>query len=70
MQKSLWTCAAEMLHRGLRTLDELDVIEEAERVAAAKIIVSTSDFDFPKIPLDPVEAEAFWASLDSSSKRL
>jgi hypothetical protein len=48
-----------MLYRGLRTLNELDVVEEVERVAAAKITVSTSDFNFPEIPLDPVEVEAF-----------
>jgi len=70
MQKSLRTRAAEMLRRGLRTLDELDAAEEAERVATAKITVPTGDFDFPEIPLDPVEAEAFWASLDSGGEKL
>ena len=48
-----------MLHRGLKSLDELDIAEEAERVAMAKITVPISDFDFPEIPLNPVEAEAF-----------
>ena len=48
-----------MLHRGLRTLDELDIIEEVERVAVAKITISTSDFDFPKILLDSIKAETF-----------
>ena len=59
-----------MLCKGLRTLDKLDVVEEVERVATAKITISTSDFDFPEILLDPVKAEAFWASLDSSSEKL
>jgi hypothetical protein len=51
--------AMEMLYRGLRTLNELDIVEEVERVAVAKITVSISDFDFPEILLDPVKAEAF-----------
>jgi hypothetical protein len=70
MQKSLWTCAIEILYRGLRTLNELDVVEEAERVAMAKIIVSISNFDFLEVLLDPIKAKAFWVSLDSSSKKL
>ena len=48
-----------MLCRGLRTLNELDVVEEVERVVAAKVTVLISDFDFPKIPLNPIKAEAF-----------
>jgi hypothetical protein len=48
-----------MLHRGLKSLDELDVVEEAERVVVAKITVSTSDFDFPEIPLNSIKVEAF-----------
>jgi len=69
-QRSLRTRGREMLRRGLKSLDELDAAEEAERVAAAKITVPTGDFDFPEIPLDPVEAEAFWASLDSGGEKL
>ena len=49
----------EMLYSGLRTLNKLDIIEEAERVVIAKITVSINNFDFPKILLDPIEAEAF-----------
>jgi hypothetical protein len=60
----------EMLRRGLRTLDELDAAEEAEKVAAAAIPLPTGDFEFPEIPLDPVEAAAFWASLDTGGERL
>lgn len=69
-QRSLRTRGREMLRRGLKSLDELDAAEEAERVATAKITVPTGDFDFPEIPLDPVEAEAFWASLDSGGEKL
>jgi hypothetical protein len=48
-----------MLYRGLKSLDKLDVIEEAERVAAAKIIVLINVFNFSKILLDFIKAEAF-----------
>jgi hypothetical protein len=48
-----------MLYRGLKSLNELNIIEEIERVAMAKITVSTSDFNFPEISLDPVEVKAF-----------
>jgi hypothetical protein len=48
-----------MLYRGLRTLDKLDIIKEAERVTTAKITISISDFDFPEILLNPIKAEAF-----------
>jgi hypothetical protein len=33
--------------------------EEAERVIVAIITASISDFDFPKILLNPIKAEAF-----------
>ena len=60
----------EMSRRGLRYLDELDAAEEAEKVAAAAIPLPTGDFEFPEIPLDPVEAAAFWASLDTGGEKL
>ena len=59
-----------MLRRGLWTLDELDAAEEAERVAVAAVLPPIDDFDFPEIPLDPVKAAAFWASLDTGGKKL
>jgi hypothetical protein len=59
MQKSLWTCTIEILYRGLRTLNKLDIIKEAERVIIAKITISTNNFNFPKVLLDPIKAEAF-----------
>jgi hypothetical protein len=60
----------EMSKRGLKYLDELDAAEEAEKVAAAAIPLPTGDFEFPEIPLDPVEAAAFWASLDTGGEKL
>jgi hypothetical protein len=47
------------LCRGLKSLDELNVTEETEKVAVAAIPLSTDVFDFPEIPLDPNEAAAF-----------
>ena len=49
----------EILYRGLRTLNKLDIREEVERVAIAKITILINNFDFPKILLDPIKAEAF-----------
>jgi hypothetical protein len=51
-------------------LDELDAAEEAEKVVAAVISLSTGDFEFPEIPLDSIEATAFWASLDTGGEKL
>jgi hypothetical protein len=69
-QRTLRTRGREMLRRGLKSLDELDAAEEAEKVAAAAIPLPTGDFEFPEIPLDPVEAAAFWASLDTGGEKL
>ena len=48
-----------MFKRGLKYLDELNIIEEAEKIIAAIISLSISDFDFPEIPLDLVKVAAF-----------
>ena len=48
-----------MLHQGLRTLNKLNVIKEAEKVAATKITIPISDFNFSKILLNPTKAKAF-----------
>ena len=48
-----------MLYKGLKTLDKLDIIKEAERVAVAKASVSINNFNFPKILLDLIKVEAF-----------
>jgi hypothetical protein len=59
-----------MLYRGLRTLNKLDIVEEAERVAVAKITIPISDFNFPEILLNLIKAKAFWASLDFDGEKL
>jgi hypothetical protein len=41
-----------MLYRGLKSLDKLDIIEEVKRLAIAKALVPTNNFDFLKIPLN------------------
>ena len=48
-----------MLYRGLKSLDELDITEEAERVAIARITIPINNFDFPKILLNSIKVEAF-----------
>jgi hypothetical protein len=49
----------EMLHKGLKSLDELNIIKEAERVAITKVLVPISNFDFPKILLNPIKEADF-----------
>ena len=69
--------AAEMLRRGLKSLDELDAVEEAERLAEVQTPVETdpptSEAPDPYDSLDPELAAALaaydpsdplWASLD------
>jgi hypothetical protein len=48
-----------MFYKGLKSLDKLDIIEEIERVAAAKVFISISDFNFLKILLNPIKKAAF-----------
>jgi hypothetical protein len=48
-----------MLYRGLKSLDELDIVKEAERVIIAKISVSINNFNFFKILLNPIKEAAF-----------
>jgi hypothetical protein len=59
MQKSLYIYIVEILHKGLKSLNKLDVAEEAERVAIAKTLALTNDFNFPKIPLNSIVKAAF-----------
>jgi hypothetical protein len=47
-----------MLYKGLRTLNKLNAAEEVEKMAAI-ITILISDFNFLKIPLNPIKAEAF-----------
>jgi hypothetical protein len=48
-----------MLYKGLKSLDKLNIAKEAERVAMAKVLVLTNDFNFPKIPLNLIVKAAF-----------
>jgi hypothetical protein len=48
-----------MLYRGLKSLDKLNIAEEAERVAIAKVFNPISGFVFFKIPLNLIKEAAF-----------
>jgi hypothetical protein len=48
-----------MLYKGLRTLNKLNTIKELKRVIIAKIIIFINNFDFSKILLNSIKAEAF-----------
>jgi hypothetical protein len=48
-----------MLYKGLKSLNELNIIKEAERVAMAKVFVSINNFNFPKILLNSIKEAAF-----------
>jgi hypothetical protein len=45
-------CAIEILHRGLKSLDKLDIVKKVKRLAIAKVLVSINNFNFPKILLN------------------
>lgn len=51
MQKSLKDRGAEMLQRGLRTLDELDAVEEKERREAEAREPSSNANSSPRLPV-------------------
>jgi hypothetical protein len=48
-----------MLYYDLKTLNELNIIEEAEKMAVAKVFVLINNFNFPKILLNLIKIEAF-----------
>jgi hypothetical protein len=48
-----------MLYKGLKFLNKLDIAEEVKRLAMAKILVPTNDFNFLKIPLNPIVKATF-----------
>jgi hypothetical protein len=48
-----------MLYKDLKSLDELDMAKEAERLIMAKTPLFTSGFNFLKILKDLVKAAAF-----------
>jgi hypothetical protein len=59
MQKSLWVRAIEMLYRGFKSLNKLDIAEEVERLAIAKALALTNNFNFFKILLNSIIEAAF-----------
>jgi hypothetical protein len=48
-----------MLYRGFKSLDKLNIVKEAERLAIVKALVLTNDFNFFKIPLNPIVEATF-----------
>jgi hypothetical protein len=48
-----------MLYKGLKSLNKLNAIKEVKRVVIAKVSILISDFNFPKIPLNPIVKAAF-----------
>jgi hypothetical protein len=59
MQKSLWVRTIEMLYKGFKSLDKLDIVEEAERLVMATALAPTNNFDFFKILLNLIVEAAF-----------
>jgi hypothetical protein len=57
-----------MLYRGLKSLNKLNVIEEAKRVVITNTTLFINNLYFPKILLDLVKVSTFWASLNNISK--
>jgi hypothetical protein len=48
-----------MLYRGLKSLNKLNIVKEVERLVIAKALVSISNFNFPKILLNPIVEAIF-----------
>jgi hypothetical protein len=48
-----------MLYKGLKSLDKLNIVKEAKRVVIAKALILINNFNFPKIPLNPIVKAAF-----------
>jgi hypothetical protein len=59
MQKSLWVRTIEILYRGLKSLNKLNAVKEVKRLAIAKALVLTNDFNFLKILLNPIVEAVF-----------
>jgi hypothetical protein len=43
-----------MLYKGFKSLNKLNIVEEVKRLAIAKALAPNSDFNFLKIPLNPI----------------
>jgi hypothetical protein len=48
-----------MLYKGFKSLNKLDIAEEAERVAIAKVLIPINNFNFFKILLNPIIKATF-----------
>jgi hypothetical protein len=48
-----------MLYKGLKSLNKLNIVEEVKRLVVVKTLAPISDFDFFKIPLNPIVEAAF-----------
>jgi hypothetical protein len=51
--------AIEILHKGLKSLNKLDIAKEVKRLAMAKALAPISNFNFLKILLNPIIEAAF-----------
>jgi hypothetical protein len=49
----------KILYKGLKSLNKLNIVKEAERVVIAKALVPISNFNFPKILLNSIIEAAF-----------
>jgi hypothetical protein len=49
----------KILYKGLKSLNELNIAKEAKRLAMAKALVPINNFNFFKIPLNPIIEAAF-----------
>jgi hypothetical protein len=48
-----------MLYKGLKSLNKLNIVKEAEKVIIAKALVPINNFNFPKILLNSIIKAAF-----------
>jgi hypothetical protein len=48
-----------MLYKGLKSLNKLNIVKEAKRVAMAKALVLINNFNFPKILLNLIVKATF-----------
>jgi hypothetical protein len=49
----------KILYKGLKSLNKLNIAEEAKRLAMAKALALNNNFNFFKIPLNPIVKAAF-----------
>jgi hypothetical protein len=48
-----------MLHKGLKSLNKLDIVKKAERLTIAKALAPINNFNFLKILLNPIVEAIF-----------